>query len=104
MVQANRFDDPSIKDVGEVAKALGTDLENGLASPEASRRLSEDGPNELHAAPRAPAWRRFLAQFQDPLIYLLLAAVGIALAARPRRFLRGGPCRPPRHRRRSCRL
>ena len=74
MVQADRFDDLSIKEASEVAKALGADLENGLASPEALRRLSENGSNELHAAPRVPAWRRFLAQFQDPMIYLLLAA------------------------------
>ncbi len=40
-----------------------------------------DGRNELRAAPRRPAWRRFLSHFQDPLVYLLLAAVAIALAA-----------------------
>ena len=28
-----------------------------------------------------PAWRRVLAQFQDPLIYLLLAAISVALVA-----------------------
>ena len=81
MVPAHRFDDPSVKEAGDVAKTLGADLESGLASQEALRRLLEDGPNDLRAAPRTPAWRRFLSQFQDPLIYLLLAAVGIALAA-----------------------
>jgi Ca2+-transporting ATPase len=28
-----------------------------------------------------PIWRKILAQFQDPLIYLLLAAVVISLVA-----------------------
>jgi magnesium-transporting ATPase (P-type) len=55
----------------------GADLENGLSAREAARRLTEDGPNELRAAPPTPRWRRFLAQFQDPLIYLLLGAIAI---------------------------
>ena len=58
-----------------LAEALGADLENGLGAPEAARRLAQHGPNALRAAPQPPAWRRVLAQFQDPLIYLLLAAV-----------------------------
>ena len=64
-----------------VAAALAVDVENGLSAQEAVRRRAQNGPNELRAAPRAPAWRRVLAQFQDPLIYLLLAAVAVALVA-----------------------
>jgi P-type Ca2+ transporter type 2C len=81
MAKAGRLDDPSVKNADEVATALGADLNNGLTSPEASRRLGQDGPNELRSAPRRPTWRRVLSQFQDPLIYLLLAAVAIALVA-----------------------
>ena len=81
MAKAGSLDDPSVKDADEVARALGADLENGLTSEEASRRLSADGPNELRSAPRRPAWRRFLSHFHDPLVYLLLAAVAIALVA-----------------------
>ena len=81
MAKAGSFDDPSVKDADEVAAALGADIENGLTSEEASRRLSADGPNELRSAPRRPAWRRFLSHFHDPLVYLLLAAVAIALVA-----------------------
>ncbi|HEX2199017.1 MAG TPA: cation-translocating P-type ATPase [Burkholderiales bacterium] len=73
--------DPSLRDAGEVARALGTDLAQGLSSQEAARRLAEDGPNELRAAPPVPVWRRFLAQFRDPLIYLLLGAIAVSLAA-----------------------
>lgn len=75
------IDDASVMDADAVAAALGVDVENGLSAQEAARRLAQNGPNELRAAPRAPAWRRALAQFQDPLIYLLLAAVAIALLA-----------------------
>lgn len=73
--------DASVMDADAVAAALEVDVENGLSAQEAARRLERHGPNELRAAPRAPAWRRVLAQFQDPLIYLLLAAVAIALLA-----------------------
>src|SRR5688572_5121509 len=55
--------------------------EAGLTSQEAARRLSTDGPNELRSAPPRPAWRRMLAHFEDPLIYLLLGAAVIALIA-----------------------
>jgi calcium-translocating P-type ATPase len=73
--------DPSTQDADEVARILGADLENGLSTGEAARRLAQDGPNALRAAPPIPRWRRILAQFQDPLIYLLLAAIAISLVA-----------------------
>src|SRR5690606_41958250 len=75
------LDDPSTRDVEAVARLLDADLENGLSSREAARRLVRDGPNELRAAPPIPGWRRILAQFRDPLIYLLLAAIVISLVA-----------------------
>ena len=81
VAKASRPDDPSVKDSDEVATALGADLENGFTAQEASRRLSEYGLNELRSAPQRPAWRRVLAHFQDPLVYLLLAAIAIALVA-----------------------
>ena len=73
--------DPSVTDAAAVARALGADLERGLSAAEAARRLAEQGRNELRGAPPQPTWRRLLAHFQDPLIYLLLAAIVIALAA-----------------------
>ena len=79
----NHFDigDPSFMETHAVAAALAVDVETGLSVEEAARRLAQNGPNELRAAPRIPAWRRVIAQFQDPLIYLLLAAVVVALMA-----------------------
>jgi len=73
--------DPSTLDADDVARMLDTDPDNGLSTHEAARRLARNGPNELRAAPPTPRWRRFLAQFQDPLIYLLLGAIAIALLA-----------------------
>jgi potassium/sodium efflux P-type ATPase len=65
----------------EVAAELGTDVERGLPAAEGAARLARDGPNQLEAAATVPAWRRFVAQFADPLIYLLLGAVVVSLAA-----------------------
>ena len=75
------LDDPSTRAVDEVARVLGVDLERGLASPEAARRLARDGANVLREAARAAAWQRLLAQFHDPLISLLLAAIAVSLVA-----------------------
>ena len=73
--------DPSLETPEQVAQALRADLRTGLTSDEAKRRLELHGPNELRAAPSTPWWRRLLAQFQDPLIYLLLGAVVVSFLA-----------------------
>ena len=73
--------DPSQEDALAVAARLGVDPGRGLSATEAQTRLTQDGPNELSTQPPPPAWRHFLAQFQDPLVYLLLAAVAITLTA-----------------------
>jgi Ca2+-transporting ATPase len=52
----------------------------GLDSEEAARRLAQAGPNALPQAPPPALWRRFLAQFQNALIYLLLFALVFDLA------------------------
>ena len=74
-------EDPTLRPADEVVVALGTDPEIGLSAAEVSRRLAEDGPNELRAKPAEPFWHKILRQFQDPLVYLLLAAILISLAA-----------------------
>ena len=79
--EAEKLTDPSIQNADEVAKALGADIESGLTAEEASRRLAAAGPNELRSTSPHPAWRRILLHFHDPLVYLLLAAVAIALIA-----------------------
>ncbi|NLG59315.1 MAG: HAD-IC family P-type ATPase, partial [Gammaproteobacteria bacterium] len=65
----------------DLATTLGTNPETGLDSAEAARRLRIHGPNELAARPPVPAWKRFLAQFRDPLVILLIVAIVISLAA-----------------------
>ncbi len=72
---------PSTRDGADVARELAVDPAVGLSSTEAAGRLQRDGPNELRAKPPVPLWRKVLAQFQDPLIYLLSGAVAISVAA-----------------------
>ncbi len=73
--------DPSVIEADAVAAACGTDVMLGLTAQEAGLRLARDGPNELRAAPVPSAWRRILVQLQDPLVYLLLVAAAVAVAA-----------------------
>jgi Ca2+-transporting ATPase len=63
-----------------VVTALGSNAELGLDEAEAQSRFRRQGPNELRGLPTQPRWRRFLRQFVDPLVILLLVAVVISLA------------------------
>jgi Ca2+-transporting ATPase len=64
----------------EVLVALGSDARRGLSAGEARERLLRHGANALAAEPPVPGWRRFLAQFQDGLVILLLVATAISAA------------------------
>jgi magnesium-transporting ATPase (P-type) len=72
---------PWLRDAADVAAELGTDLRSGLTAEEAGARLARYGPNRLEEKPAVPAWRRFVGQFADPLIYLLLFAVVVSFMA-----------------------
>jgi Ca2+-transporting ATPase len=65
--------------VEEVVAELGCDPQRGLSSEEARARLARYGPNELEAEKPVPAWRRFLAQFRDTLVILLLIATAVSV-------------------------
>lgn len=57
-----------------------TMLGRGLSRSEAALRLDRHGPNALPEAPPPSIWRRLARQFQSPLIYILLFALGVDLA------------------------
>ena len=73
--------EPWHRESAAVAAALGTDLHLGLTTAQAVKRLESYGPNVLEAAAKVPGWRKLLAQFADPLIYLLFGAVVVSLVA-----------------------
>jgi Ca2+-transporting ATPase len=70
---------PYRQSVDEVVAALGTDARRGLSEAEAQARLAQYGGNELTPEKPVPRWRKFLAQFQDALVILLLCATLISL-------------------------
>ncbi len=61
----------------EVLRLLGVDVSTGLAADEVARRQGEFGPNRVSARRGTPAWLKFLRQFNQPLVYILLVAVGV---------------------------
>jgi Ca2+-transporting ATPase len=62
----------------EVLAGLGTDGHRGLSEEEAQARLQRCGRNALPVEKPVPAWRKFLVQFQDALVILLLVAPAIS--------------------------
>ena len=51
----------------------------GLASDEVLRRRARHGPNRLPQSPRPSLLQRFLLQFHNVLIYVLLGSAAITL-------------------------
>ena len=64
--------------VEDVFAAFGTDAKRGLSEEVAQVRLKQYGKNELLAEKRPPGWKKFIAQFQDVLVVLLLIAAAIS--------------------------
>ncbi|TAK50796.1 MAG: cation-transporting P-type ATPase, partial [Gammaproteobacteria bacterium] len=64
---------PHALPVAEVLQRLGSH-HRGLSHDEAARRLGEIGPNRLPVPPKEGGLRRFLRQFHNLLIYVLIAA------------------------------
>lgn len=58
----------------KISKVLATDLEAGLDEAEIPQRVKEYGPNELTAKAGKPAWLKFLLQFNQPLLIILVCA------------------------------
>ncbi len=65
------------KSADEVLASLGTPI-NGLAEEEAAERLSKNGPNKLREKKKKTLFQRFLDQFKDVMILILLAAAAIS--------------------------
>lgn len=69
---------PHADGVAATFHRLGSEPERGLDAAEAARRLSVDGPNALPEAPPRAAWKRFLDQFRNLLILILVGAAILA--------------------------
>jgi Ca2+-transporting ATPase len=61
-----------------VAAGLHVEVATGLTQAEAQARLATHGPNQLVSKPPRPAWRKFLDQFRNFLVIVLLGAAVLA--------------------------
>ncbi len=62
----------------QVLRELNTDLRRGLTEEEAKRRLETYGYNELKKEERTSPLTLFFNQFKNPLILILLVAIGLS--------------------------
>ena len=65
---------PHCLDEKQVANDLDVTLLRGLSVDEVVERRAQHGENKLAEPPRVPAWKRYIAQFKDLLILILLSA------------------------------
>ncbi len=63
----------------EVIKHLESSRESGLSGAAARERLEKYGPNRLEEQKKKGVFTLFMEQLNDPLIYILMAAIAISL-------------------------
>lgn len=74
-------------DKEKLKKELATDLEGGLTSIQVEERLSKYGKNELVQPKKVSFILRFLAQFKDTLVLILLLAAIISYITDPHEWI-----------------
>lgn len=62
----------------ELSERLGIEDQQGLSDTQAKRARKRHGFNELAEAPPVPLWKKLLAQFQELVIWILIAAAVIS--------------------------
>ncbi|GIO21052.1 carbonate dehydratase [Oceanobacillus oncorhynchi subsp. incaldanensis] len=63
----------------QVESELGTDIKHGLSKEQVEQGRQKWGKNELPEPEKDPKWLKFLRQFNDTLIYVLLAAAVLTI-------------------------
>ncbi|XP_073946832.1 secretory pathway calcium atpase isoform X2 [Choristoneura fumiferana] len=66
----------------EVADRLHVDVRRGLSWREANDRMNFVGPNEFQVKEEDPLWKKYIEQFQNPLILLLLGSAVVSVIMR----------------------
>lgn len=66
----------------EVAARLHVDIRTGLWWQEADHRKQLVGFNEFSVKEQEPTWKKYLEQFKNPLILLLLASAFVSVCMR----------------------
>ncbi|XP_063778427.1 calcium-transporting ATPase type 2C member 1 [Pseudophryne corroboree] len=65
--------------VTDVAWILKADLQSGLTNSEVCHRRISHGWNEFDIGEDEPLWKKYIAQFKNPLLMLLLASAVISI-------------------------
>jgi magnesium-transporting ATPase (P-type) len=63
--------------IDELTADLAVNVTRGLGAAEAAERQQKFGPNRITAHRGTPPWLKFLQQFNQPLVYILLSAVAV---------------------------
>ncbi len=69
---------PHVKPQAELLSGLQTSLEKGLSSQQAARRFQQYGENKLDEKKKKTNLQRFLEQFKDVMIIILLVAAVVS--------------------------
>ncbi|KAL5467342.1 hypothetical protein EMCRGX_G031555 [Ephydatia muelleri] len=77
-----RATEAALLSVTDVIQVLGANCAEGLSSGEVERRRRIHGSNELEMCKEEPLWQKYIAQFRNPLILLLLASAFISLCTK----------------------
>ncbi len=64
--------------LGELLRQLECSDPTGLAESQIASRQAQFGPNALSEAPPEPLWKKFLAQFNELVVWILIAAAVIS--------------------------
>ncbi len=66
------------EDAKDLLNALSSNAQSGLSEAEAAERLAKNGPNRLREKKPKTVFQRFLEQFKDVMILILLAAATVS--------------------------
>lgn len=69
----------STRQLDDLISDLQADLENGLTDGQVLERRQQFGWNDFEVDKPEPIWKKYLGQFKDPLILLLLASAVISV-------------------------
>ncbi len=67
------------KEVQDIINQLGCDLKNGLSKEEGRQRLGQYGENKLNEVKKESLLMRFIKQFNDFMILILIVAAGLSI-------------------------
>jgi P-type Ca2+ transporter type 2C len=78
-IRRNTMKENWILDIDEVSSNLKTDVNNGLSTEEAKKRLEKYGPNNLSEKKKRTALSMLLDQFKDYMVIILIIASIVSL-------------------------